>query len=338
MKKQLKITTHNNLNAIKFVCAIFVIFHHCYPIAMGKDYVDPVRKITNLQFSFGNFSVLVFLFVAGLLITKSYTKSKNNKVFLLKRIKRLLPSLIIVIFLTVFIIGPIFTKLSLKEYFTNLDVYKYLVMNCLLITNHNLPVFLSNAYNLSPNGSLWTLPVEFLCYIGTIILGLLHLLNKKFMKYFPYMVIILNCMQFIFIKRIGAVWPALQAILFFLMGMSIYFNSKKVILNPMYFIISICVTIISIIFNVYSYVNIITIPYMILFLAFYFKNKISFLNELGKYSYEIYLLGFLIQQCIASLFPVANPYFNFFASLPFILILAFIVNKLVKLINKKILD
>ena len=77
---------------------------------------------------------------------------------------------------------------------------------------------------------------------------------------------------------------------------------------------------------------------MILFLAFYFKNKISFLNELGKYSYEIYLLGFLIQQCIASLFSVANPYFNFFVSFPFILILAFIVNKLVKLINKKILD
>ena len=81
MKKQLKITTHNNLNAIKFVCAIFVIFHHCYPIAMGKDYVDPVRKITNLQFSFGNFSVLVFLFVAGLLITKSYTKSFFTKTY-----------------------------------------------------------------------------------------------------------------------------------------------------------------------------------------------------------------------------------------------------------------
>lgn len=337
MEKFLTIHKNNNLNSIKLVCALLVIFHHSYPITMGQHYIDPFRRFTNLQFSFGNFSVIIFLFIAGMLITKSYLNSDGNIQFLLKRLKRLLPSLIIVIFITVFIIGPIFTSMELAHYFITLDVYKYLFMNCILLTNHNLPIFLDNAYNLSPNGALWTLPVEFLCYVGCVILGSLSLLKKNIMKYLPYLVIFINLLQFIFIDYISGLWPAIQAILFFLMGMAVYFNKERIKLCPKYFILSLCITIISLICNLYSYINIITIPYMVIFLAFYFNKKVKFLDRLGNYSYEIYLVGFLIQQCVAYIIPMKVPYLNFIISVPIVFLLAIIINKLVDFIDKKIL-
>ena len=338
MKKNLEINSNNNLNSIKFICALLVILHHSYPIVFGEKYIDPIRKITNLQFSFGNFSVIIFLFIAGMLITKSYLKSKGNIAFLKKRLKRLLPSLIIVIFLTVFIIGPIFTQLSLKSYFLNFDIYKYLIMNSLLITNHTLPVFLDNPYNLSPNGALWTLPVEFLCYIGTVILGLLKVLKSKLIKTLPFIVLFINIFQSIFIRYVGGLWSAIQAILFFLMGMSVYFYKDKIKLSIKFFIVSLLAIIISIIFNIYSYVNIILIPYIVIFVAFYPKKQNKTLNKFGNYSYEIYLLGFLVQQCVATVFTIKNPYFNFIISLPFVFELSFIVNKIVEYVNKKVLD
>lgn len=333
-KKYMVLSKENNLNVIKFICAIAVIFHHCFPITFGPDYIDPIKKVTNSQFSFGNFSVTIFMFIAGLLIALSYINTKSNFKFLIKRIKRLLPSLIIVIMVTVFIIGPIFTTVGIKEYFLNINTYKYFIFNCFLITNHNLPVFLNNAYNLSPNGALWTLPVEFCCYIGIIILGSIHFLKAKVVKFFPIIIIIVNSFQFLIIKYIAGLWPALQAILFFGMGIWVYFNYKKIKLSSKFLIIDLLLIIISLMLNFYSYINIVLIPYLVVYIA-YGTKYIKFLNNLGNYSYEIYLLGFLIQQCVADIYIGKNPYINFFVSLPIIFILSVFVNKLVEFIIKK---
>lgn len=334
-KKNISLDRDNNLNVVKFICAILVVLHHCYPITLGPDYIDPIRRITKLQYCFGNFAVTIFLFIAGLLITLSYMKTKNNKKFLIKRLKRLLPSLIIVVFFTVFIVGPIFTSIGIKNYFLDISTYKYLICNSLLITNHNLPVFLSNAYNLSPNGSLWTLPVEFCCYIGLMILGIFKLLKDKIVKFFPIIILIINSLQFILIKYVNGLWPAFQAFLFFGMGVWTCFNYKKIRLSYKLFILDIVIFVLSIVFNVYTYFNIILIPYLVIYIAFGIKN-LKFLNYMGNYSYEIYLLGFLIQQCVASLYNGKNPYLNFIISLPIIILLSIILNKFVKFIMKKI--
>ena len=213
---------NNNLNAIKFVCAFLVVLHHSYPISFGVNYIDPFQKITNNQFSLGNFSVAIFLFIAGMLITKSYEKSKSSKQFLWKRIRRLLPSLIIVIFLTVFLIGPVFTTVSIKKYFLSMSTYRYLISNCLLLTNHNLLVFQNNIYNLSPNGSLWTLPIEFMCYIMVIFFGMFKLLRKKAIRFITAIAVITYFCQNMLYSNL---WPAIQIVLFFILGMYIYFYS-----------------------------------------------------------------------------------------------------------------
>lgn len=329
-KLRKKIDRDNNLNALKLICALFVILHHSYSISLGPDYIDPFRRLTNDQFTLGNFSVTVFLFLAGFLITKSALESNSVKEFMLKRIKRIFPSLILVILFTVFIIGPIFTQLSIVEYFTNFSTWKYLVCNCLLITNHQLPVFLNNIYHLSPNGSLWTLPVEFICYIGICLCSTLKILKKEIIKFIPLFIAIIYLMQSKIINLVPTLWPAIQLFLFFGLGVFLYFFKDKLKLHIIGLISCIAIFILSIILNIYSYLNILIVPYLVCFFAFGIKKKIPILNRLGNYSYEIYLLGFLVQQVVFSVFskPTMNPYMNFMISLPIVLILSIPLNKI----------
>ena len=331
------VKSENNLNAVKFICAILVILHHSYPITFGPDYIDPFKRITNSQFSLGNFSVIIFLFIAGMLITMSFVKIKDYKKFFIKRITRIFPSLVVVILLTVFVIGPVFTNIDVKKYFTSINTYKYLIFNCILITNHNLTVFTNNIYNLSPNGSLWTLPVEFCCYIIIIILNLFKLLKEKIVKYYPILIMAIYLCQSIVIKYIGGFWPAVQAILFFGMGIYIYLFFNESNFSKKGFLISLVLLIVSLVLNIYSYINILLIPYIIIYITFFIKKKFKRLNNLGKYSYEIYLTGFLIQQCVSNIFNsyIKSPYFNFILSVPIIIILSIVIHRFVDVVLKK---
>lgn len=90
-------------------------------------------------------------------------RSKNVGEYLFKRMTRIYPLLIVFVFVSV-LAGAIFTTYSVKEYF--LYSKDYLFKNLLMNPKFDLPgVFSDNIYPVAVNGSLWTLPVEFACYI-----------------------------------------------------------------------------------------------------------------------------------------------------------------------------
>ncbi len=72
-----------------------------------------------------------------------------------------------------------FSSYSLIDFFVSTDFFKY-CLNFILIPVHNLPgVFTNNIYPGVINGPLWTLPLEFVCYIILLIAYKLNLVNKK---------------------------------------------------------------------------------------------------------------------------------------------------------------
>ena len=169
---------NSKLYKYKFIAALLVIFSHSFSL-VGKE--DWLYNITKGQMSFGGLSVGLFLFFSGLYISKSISQNSNITFcnFMKKRCIRIFPALFVTIFLTVFGLGPIMTTLSLKDYFLNIETYRYL-LNVLLIMQHNLPgVFENNIAMATVNGALWTLPVEFLCYIGCFILKKMGFYEKK---------------------------------------------------------------------------------------------------------------------------------------------------------------
>jgi peptidoglycan/LPS O-acetylase OafA/YrhL len=117
--------------------------------------------------------VWAFFGISGFLIAQSWTIDAHVWRYLAKRALRILPALLVVLLVTVFVIGPLFTTLALGEYLTHAGTWSYLLRNSVLFTASELPgVFVENAYPRQVNGSLWTLAPEAWAYLATAALGL----------------------------------------------------------------------------------------------------------------------------------------------------------------------
>jgi peptidoglycan/LPS O-acetylase OafA/YrhL len=102
---------NNNFNFLRLVGAALVIFSHCYYVT-GKSMTEPVNLIMGGRLEASGFGLCIFFFISGFFVTKSACNTKSISLFVRKRIFRIYPALILVVFLSVFILGPFFTNLS----------------------------------------------------------------------------------------------------------------------------------------------------------------------------------------------------------------------------------
>jgi peptidoglycan/LPS O-acetylase OafA/YrhL len=122
--------------------------------------------------SVSTFGVQIFFAVSGFLVTESWLRGPKIGSFLKKRTSRIFPGLMVCILLTALVMGPLLTRLPVGEYFDHPGTLLYL-KNIFLSPVYFLPgLFEGNTYPNAVNGSLWSLPVEFACYIGVIAAGL----------------------------------------------------------------------------------------------------------------------------------------------------------------------
>lgn len=323
----------NCFGAIKLIAALLVIASHAFPISTNEFFI--INKITNDQFDLGNFSVCIFFMVGGFFITKSLLTSKNIKDYLFKRIKRIFPPLIFAMFVTTFIIAPFFYEGSFIKYFLNSSPYLYFVKNSLMITTHMLSgVFNGNIYTGSVNGSLWSLPVEFLCYIAIIFALLFKLLDKKNIKFTTVLLVLVTLLQPIIFKILPMFNVILPLGLLFLEGAIYYINKDKINFdNGKLAFICLLLILVSFPLNLYMYTKIFCLPYVIYYIGFKFKNfRIAFENI----SYEIYLYSFFIQQLICYLFGGSmNPIVNIIIAIPVTILIAYVSNKVLNIVLNK---
>ncbi len=66
----------NNLNLLKFIAAVLVVFSHAYGITGHGD--DPMMWLSRGQMSFGGFAVAIFFFASGFYVTKSLLAKKRG--------------------------------------------------------------------------------------------------------------------------------------------------------------------------------------------------------------------------------------------------------------------
>ena len=159
----------NNFTFLHLLGALLVIFGHMYyfvgelPFTICGNYVQV-------------FGCKIIFILSGYLVTKSYLREPYFLPYLKKRVFKIFPSLTVIVLLTIFVLGPIFTNLTLITYFTNPYTWAYL-SNIFLYPRFDLPVvFINNPYPYAINGSLWTIPIEILCYL---LVPLFYLINKK---------------------------------------------------------------------------------------------------------------------------------------------------------------
>lgn len=105
--------------------------------------------------------IYILLAVSGYLLVGSWERRPRLVPYATARILRIMPSLFIVVVVTVFVLGPLLSTLSGQDYFGSALTWDYLG-NVVFRLRYFLPgVFADNPYPDAVNGSLWSLPAQF---------------------------------------------------------------------------------------------------------------------------------------------------------------------------------
>ena len=155
----------NSLDALRLGAAFLVLYSHQHAI-LGLP--EPSFLGWN---TWGGAGVSVFFVLSGYLVWSSWLRDRRVVPFLVRRGLRIFPALWVVVALSVFVLGPWTSALGVAEYFRHPSTWRYLG-NAGLAVVYRLPgVFSANALPEIVNGSLWSLPVEFMCYLVLAAIG-----------------------------------------------------------------------------------------------------------------------------------------------------------------------
>ncbi|AZQ61914.1 acyltransferase [Flammeovirga pectinis] len=293
--------SNNSLNPIRHLLAAFVIITHSYPL-LGLPEEDILFQLTNGQLSFSTFAVNAFFAISGYLIFKSLDRSDSIIDYMKKRCLRIFPALWVMLLVTVLITTPFFYESSIEEYYQDKSMWSYFIYNTVLYTHYRIDGVFTHNPMVSLNGSLWTIPYEFLWYILIIPTSIVL---KKYLKYillgvFVLFFLLTNHYQLDNTIVHVSLYQLCRLGTYFCGDMLIYqFGIEKYSIKYRY--ITFLGMVLLNVFSIYEYCQYIIVPFFIL--GFGLSKDFSALNFKGDYSYGIYLYGFFVQQMFVALFP-----------------------------------
>ncbi len=300
------ISKENGFTAIRIICALIVLYEHMVVLT----------GLPLLFLELRGTAVDVFFILSGFWVTRSYFTSDNILHFYKKRIKKIFPPYLIVVFSSAILLAFI-SSISIRDYYTNGGFWKYLAAN--VITLNFLHPDLPGVFNgEAVNGSLWTIKIELGFYIILPLILFLCFHNSRIEKKNTRCFVVLFIFYFlsvlysIFIPRVidyyhlpSSIQHQLPAfITFFCVGMLSYFFYDKIfpLLNKLV-IPSFLILVLSIILDNF-YMSIILEPIVLGITVMWLALKCRPLFVLSKvydFSYWLYLVHYPIIMVIKNL-------------------------------------
>jgi peptidoglycan/LPS O-acetylase OafA/YrhL len=301
--------TANNITLIRHVAAFFVLITHSYALT-GHFSGEPLLQISGGAISFSKIGLILFFFISGFLITQSLVTSSGIGRFIWKRFLRIYPALIVVVFLTVFVLGPLVTRIPVKQYFSGSETWQYLSGATLV----RLRFYLPGVFNTSGvNGSLWTLPIEFRLYLLLALLFVAGLIKRR-KWYFGF--IFLFLMLAFLAQQGNADSPAMIYLspylawgMYFLTGSGIFFVKDKIRVDYrvlIFFLVGWYLARNTEIINIVT--ELVCFSYLTLWACFKTPVVFSRFFKKNDFSYSMYLYAFPLQQLIISADPNVTPW------------------------------
>jgi peptidoglycan/LPS O-acetylase OafA/YrhL len=315
----------NNFDAIRLAMALLVVWSHSFALYHpAGEMAEPISIITNGHYNAGNIAVMVFFTISGFLICESYLKTKNTFRFLLKRIRRIYPGYMVATAIGALVVVPLFSTVNA---ISASEIAKTIGLN-LLLRDYAPPsnVFARN-YSQTLNGSLWSIPFEFWCYIGLAALGAFKLLTKRWLiTGIVVLSVIIRVALDVLDKKpglgvIGDIfgWPYLWlSILPCFFAGTAFFLFKSTITRNRLVLFGLIISFflachVPIDYKWQTILAEATFPAVTAYSTFYFSFsnsiKVRQVAAYGDFSYGTYLFAFPIQQMIASSFLLSFPFF-----------------------------
>ena len=292
----------DNLGFLRLAGAIFVFTGH-----MGMIWGENYSVFAG--FHLHELGVILLFALGGYYITNSWLSDKNIFRYFIRRFFRFYPPYAVMIFLMVFVAGPLLSDLGWKGYFSSW--YTLYLKNLRFYITYSQPgVFSDIPVSSTTNGAIWTFPAEALFYLITPLLLTILKAGRDRKDSFRDMAcftVLLVGLDIFF--RIA--FPDGQMVIYgsnllsvyhllviFVIGMLYTYDEMKRVLNLQAGMIALCLmTVFQIAPDGIKYIWLyILFPYAIFSFALEVRPVFSRIEKKVKLSYGIYLYGFFFQQ------------------------------------------
>jgi peptidoglycan/LPS O-acetylase OafA/YrhL len=302
----------NNFNLLRMLAAGLVLFSHAFALSSGKASEEPLQSVMHMTLA--QIAVDVFFISSGFLIAKSLVHAASLGQFVRFRCLRILPALWVALILITVVTGLWFSSVRSVEFFSDPMTYTFLLRNAVLVfgIQHGLP----GVFEFAPmprlvNASLWTLPYEVAMYIGLAsVWVLLKRVSIKTQIGFDLMVLLIAILSMsVYLFSIDD-HPSnlVRLCAFFFSGATLFLYGKKIRLSGwiagglfLSWLLTLSFPAISL--RLYA----VAIPYITLYLALVPAGTFRKYNQVGDYSYGLYIYAWPVQQAIATLIRGITP-------------------------------
>lgn len=307
---------------LRLSLAILVMFGHSFIITGNGRLMAEVMPF-GLATLRGYAILPVFFALSGYLVASSLLRSKTLGIFLGLRALRIMPALAVEIGLSALILGPVLTDVSLREYFTDSEFFRYF-LNIIGYIHYHLPgLFMNNPVKNWVNGSLWTVPFEAECYILLAALAAFGLARRPWL--FAVAVVGFTAMLFVYdqyttrdtslIVAAGSTATGKQLVLFFLGGVSFYLLRDRMPYSLPLFIVAAVLSAVMVTSHTLIYLAPFPVAYLTAYIGLLQPKRLPVIFS-GDYSYGIYLYAYPVQQSVYQLAPAGRDWSgNFLISL-----------------------
>lgn len=290
----------NNFDAIRLAMALLVVWSHSFALHLGSERTEWISLALGGTYNAGNLGVMAFFVISGFLISQSWERSKTAKAYFEKRVKRIYPGYLVATSLCAFVVAPLFGGI-----FPN--TAKTIGLNLLL--RNSVPAAFPNNVIAGPvNGSLWSIPFEFWCYIGVAIGAWLFLKRPRLLIGVCLLLMFGKVLQDLTGKKpsglIGEIfgWPYFWTKIgpSFVLGMIAY-SYRASLPRSAFILLALAVaTLIGshISQMVADFLVAPTVAYVIFYVAFSSRLQLHKAAAFGDFSYGTYLYAYPVQQML----------------------------------------
>lgn len=279
-----------NLNVLRLLLAMSVVFSHAWPLALGPGTPEPLDTLTGR--SLGGWAVGVFFFISGMLITASAARTAP-RAFWIARAQRIMPGLGLALFVTLTLALSSGSTVMAPE-----AVTWFLRAITLVSIEHRLTdAFASNPYPEVVNGPLWSLSHEILAYV---ICASFVWIGGARRPHTVWLLVLLastmSLMQDHLGGRIATFAPLFCA---FSLGMAAYIWRDRILLHPAFMVL---IVLLAVVLPESLATGVVGLGLVVLMF------HLPHMRLKGDASYGLYIYGWPIAQTIVAFQPGISPW------------------------------
>lgn len=296
----------NNYLVLRLLAALAVIYGHSFALCDPSGQTDVMTRLLRFTYS-GDLGVDVFFVISGFLVTASYLNRRHWPDFMKSRYLRIFPGLLACLLLTAFLLAPVVTSLPAMEFLRHWPPYDFVLRNLSLVKlRFDLPGVFEGQRDSAVNGSLWTLPAEFLLYI---LLGLFGatglLLRKRWYGVFILALCIFATALSIKVPFFANKTMFLRLFVLFGTGSVLRVYSERIPLSSLLMLLLLVPAVACFHTAAFPYLFLGWLVYVTMWFAY--VPNLHWFNRMGDYSYGLYIYAYPVQQTLRHYFPHILP-------------------------------